>query len=329
VTIPQPPESTDPNQPGPVQPDANQTPAVPPVEPQPPQAPQYAQQQPQYAQQPQQYTQPQPGYGQQPPYGQQGYAQPGQQGYGQPGQQGYAQPGQPGYAPPTESLAIVGLITGILFWPAGIIISPIALSKIKKNGLGGRGLAIAGLILSIVGAIGTIGAIILSVISIALSAATVGTIIDQTDNFGENLGEVTSSVGVGEAAVTESGLSYTVNDIECGIGPVGESYSTVEPTGEFCRVGITFLNGSDEGEYFSGTNATGYIGTAEYTADSLATSYAALAEGETDETSYSEINPGIEVSTDLYFDVPEGTQLERVEFTSFMNPFDGSVEVVF
>ena len=54
-------------------------------------------------------------------------------------------------AAPTEGLAIAALITGLLFWPAGLIISPMALSRIKRNHTGGRGMAIAGLILSIVG----------------------------------------------------------------------------------------------------------------------------------------------------------------------------------
>lgn len=295
MTIPQPPESNDQNQP-PVPPE--QAPAVVPPAQSP--APQYAQQAPQYAQQPQ-------------------YAQPG---YPQPGQPPYA---QPGYGqPPTEGLAVAGLITGILFWPAGIIISPLALSKIKKTGNGGKGLAIAGLILSIIGALGTIAAIILTVVSFAIAGVAVGTAIDQ----GSDIGEVTSSVGVGEAAVTKSGLSYTVNDIECGIGEVGEDFSTTEPTGEFCRVGVTFLNGSDKSEYFSGT-ATGYIGSASYTDDSLAATYAAMAEGGIDDSSYTEITPGNEITTDLYFDVPAGSQLERIEFQSFANFLDGSVEVVF
>ena len=299
MTIPQPPEPTG-SQPDNSQPDAPQAPPayVPPAE---PHTSQYAQQQ---------YPQPTQQYAQQQPYGQPQYGQPG-----------YA---QPGYAQPTEGLAIAGLITGILFWPAGIIISPIALSKIKKTGNGGRGLAIAGLILSILGALGTIAGIIVFAISIAISAATIGTIANQT----ENLGEITSSVGVGEAAVTESGLSYTVNEMQCGIGEVGEDYSTTEPTGEYCRVSLTFLNGSDSSEYLTGT-ATGYIGSSQYSDDSLAATYAAMAEGKVDDSSYAEVTPGNEVTTDLYFDVPAGSELDRIEFQSFSSILDGSVEVVF
>ena len=63
-------------------------------------------------------------------------------------------------AAPTEGLAIAALITGLLFWPAGLIISPMALSRIKRNHTGGRGMAIAGLILSIVGLVCSIVAAI-------------------------------------------------------------------------------------------------------------------------------------------------------------------------
>jgi len=75
--------------------------------------------------------------------------------YTQPSQQNVQQ-----HPAPTEGLAIAALITGLLFWPAGLIISPMALSRIKRNHTGGRGMAIAGLILSILGLVGAIIALI-------------------------------------------------------------------------------------------------------------------------------------------------------------------------
>ena len=47
-------------------------------------------------------------------------------------------------------LAIVGFILAFVFSLAGLIVSLIALSQIKKTGERGRGLAIAGVIISIV-----------------------------------------------------------------------------------------------------------------------------------------------------------------------------------
>jgi peptidyl-prolyl cis-trans isomerase B (cyclophilin B) len=57
-----------------------------------------------------------------------------------------------GYPPPqqqsTNALAIVSLVCAFLFAPLGIIFGHISLSQIKKTGEEGRGLAIAGLVIS-------------------------------------------------------------------------------------------------------------------------------------------------------------------------------------
>lgn len=61
--------------------------------------------------------------------------------------------GTPGFEPTpqrTNTMAILGLIFAFVFSPLGILFSALGLSQIKKRREGGRGLAIAGLILSIV-----------------------------------------------------------------------------------------------------------------------------------------------------------------------------------
>ena len=91
-----------------------------------------------------------PGYG--PPAGAPGYGPPtGPPGYGQPA---YGQPGSgPGYGPgaKTNVLAIVSLVTTFLCSPVGLITGIIALSQIKKTREAGRGLALAGVIISSLG----------------------------------------------------------------------------------------------------------------------------------------------------------------------------------
>jgi peptidyl-prolyl cis-trans isomerase B (cyclophilin B) len=70
---------------------------------------------------------------------------------------GYGPP-PPGYGPPppgsrptgTNALAIVSLVAAFLCVPAGLVCGIIALSQIKKTGQDGRGLALAGTILSAV-----------------------------------------------------------------------------------------------------------------------------------------------------------------------------------
>ncbi|WP_227991638.1 DUF4190 domain-containing protein [Microbacterium sp. CBA3102] len=103
-----------------------------------------------------------------------GYAPPAQPGYGvapsQPGwgaapvQPGYSPPSAPGYpvvvSRPTSPLAVTSLVCGlagiVLFWAvipllasvAAVITGHMALGQTKRNpGIGGRGMAIAGLIL--------------------------------------------------------------------------------------------------------------------------------------------------------------------------------------
>ena len=55
---------------------------------------------------------------------------------------GYPQP------QPTNTLAIVSLVCAFLFAPLGIVFGHISLSQIKKTGEEGRGLAVAGLVIS-------------------------------------------------------------------------------------------------------------------------------------------------------------------------------------
>jgi hypothetical protein len=112
--------------------------------------PGYGQQPPSYPQEPLGYgQQPQPptgGYGQQPPsYGQPGYGQPG---YGQ--QYAPPPPGRPtnGMAVASLILGIVGLLTCGATSIVGVILGHIALSRIKRTGEEGQGMAMGGLVTS-------------------------------------------------------------------------------------------------------------------------------------------------------------------------------------
>lgn len=77
-----------------------------------------------------------------PPYG--AYPPPQYNPYGYPGPR------------PTNGMAIASLICAFLFAPLGIIFGHISLSQIKRTGEEGRGLAVAGLVISYVITIGTV-----------------------------------------------------------------------------------------------------------------------------------------------------------------------------
>jgi peptidyl-prolyl cis-trans isomerase B (cyclophilin B) len=71
---------------------------------------------------------------------------------------GYPQP------QPTNALAIVSLVCAFLFAPLGIIFGHISLSQIKKTGEEGRGLAVAGLVISYLITVLTVVVVLLSVL---------------------------------------------------------------------------------------------------------------------------------------------------------------------
>lgn len=82
--------------------------------------------------------------------------------------------GPPQYLPPpapkTEPMAIAGLILAFFMWPVGLVLSIIALRRTKAPGTG-RGLAIAGLIVSIVEGLATIALVVFLVV---LGSSVVG-----------------------------------------------------------------------------------------------------------------------------------------------------------
>ncbi|MFE0106398.1 DUF4190 domain-containing protein [Streptomyces sp. NPDC059009] len=135
MSIPPPPGPGSPQQPQPQQPQGGALPSYPSYPSHPDQSPYAGGQQ----------------HQQQMPYG---AAYPGQQPGGPPYQPwpGYYSPHS---APPVNGFAIASLVFGVLcFFPLiGLILGLVALSQIKKKGERGKGLAIAGNVLSSVGAV--------------------------------------------------------------------------------------------------------------------------------------------------------------------------------
>lgn len=86
------------------------------------------------------------------------YAGPGGPGPYGPGPYPYPQPA------PTNSMAIASLVCSFLFFPLGIVFGHISLSQIKRNSEEGRGLAIAGLVISYVITVMTIVAVVVSAV---------------------------------------------------------------------------------------------------------------------------------------------------------------------
>jgi hypothetical protein len=48
----------------------------------------------------------------------------------------------------TQPLSVWGFVLSFLFWPAGLVLSILAIRKVGREGGGGRGLAVAGVVIS-------------------------------------------------------------------------------------------------------------------------------------------------------------------------------------
>jgi len=81
--------------------------------------------------------------------------------------------GQPGYQPQkTNTMAILGLVFAFVFSPLGIVFSAIGLKQIKQRREGGRGLALAGLIISII-------SVVLGILFLVLAATVFSSAVEQ------------------------------------------------------------------------------------------------------------------------------------------------------
>jgi hypothetical protein len=222
--------------------------------------------------------------------------------------------------PPTEGLAIAALITGILFWPVGIILGFVALSKIKKTGAGGRIMAILGIVFGFLGLVATIIAIVAGILFARAAAATAAQIASDYDDTYGSYGEVQDSVAIGETGTTDEGIEFTVSAVECGIETVGPEDFGMEALGQYCRADLTVTNNSDESQYFSSSSATAFAGDTEYAADPSASFY-----DENAESYASELTPGQSSAEAVYFDIPDGETLTRLELAGTF--IGGVVEV--
>ncbi|MFJ2767698.1 DUF4190 domain-containing protein [Streptomyces sp. NPDC087300] len=153
--------------------------------------------------------------GPQGPHGQAPY-QNGQPpyGYGQPPYQQWPGPYSPYSRPPVNGFAIASLVLGILCCipGVGLILGLVGLSQIKKKGERGKGLAIAGSILSALGAV------------LLVLAVTTGTARDFVDGFREAARESRSAtfpVGKGgcfnvpDSDLGSTTYEYEIDEVPC------------------------------------------------------------------------------------------------------------------
>ena len=124
------------------------------------------------------------------------------------------------------------------------------------------------------------------------------------------------------ATVRDGKFAFTVRSVKCGIATVGTNpYLQEKAQGQFCAVALTVANIGDEPQSMFADNQYAFDDKArKYSANSMAS----MAD-ESSQVLWEEINPGNSVKGTVYFDMPKGAKLAKLELHDSM--FSGGVTV--
>lgn len=222
----------------------------------------------------------------------------------------------------TNGLAIWGFILSIFLPLIGLILSIVAVSQIKKTNEGGKGLAIAGIV---------IGSIllffqILFFIGIVNGAKNISTSTNTQSNSSQSSNSSSKPAEVAKIgqAVRDGKFEFTVTGFSCGQTSVGTNqYLTKQAQGQFCMLNLTIKNIGDQSQSLFSGNQKLLNGSTQYSADDTATMYAEPNGSTT--TWFNDINPGNSVSGTIVFDVPKGVTPTQAELHD--SSFSGGVKV--
>ena len=127
--------------------------------------------------------------------------------------------------------------------------------------------------------------------------------------------------GIGDT-VRDGKFAFTVRSIKCGIAKVGtDAYLSKKAQGQFCAVALTVKNIGDKSQMMFADNQYAFDAQGrKFSADSEASIY-----DDSSQVLWEEINPGNSVKGTVYFDVPKGVKLTKLELHDSM--FSGGVDV--
>lgn len=222
----------------------------------------------------------------------------------------------------SNGMATAGFVLSFFVPLLGIIFSVIGLSKSKDAGKG-KGLAIAGIIISIL-----IGLFQFTLI------AGLGSAIGSTVNEPDSSETITSTDSAGEAnnkslakigdKAKDGDVEFIVKKIKCGETKVGNEFLNEKAQGEYCRVTVSIKNNGDEATLISSSDLKLIDSKGrEFSADDTATLYA--SSDNAGNTWFDEINPGNKVEGDILFDVSKGAEITTAKFSSGL--FSSGVEI--
>jgi hypothetical protein len=135
--------------------------------------------------------------------------------------------GQPGYqAPKTNTMAILGLVFAFVFSPLGVVFSAIGLKQIKERREGGRGLALAGLIISII-------SIVLGILLIVLFATVLAPAVEKA---AQSESAASASSAAGASSDDANGVVAACQVIVPAVVDLQSDLSTVETPEDYASV---------------------------------------------------------------------------------------------
>lgn len=227
-------------------------------------------------------------------------------------------PVQPPAPTKTSALAIWGFILAIFLPLIGLILSIVAVTQIKRTHEGGKGLAIAGIV---------IGSIffffqIMFFASLANGVKT-ATTNSPSSSQSSNSSKPAEVAKIGQA-VRDGKFEFTVTAFSCGQTSVGTNqYLTKQAQGQYCMLNLTIKNIGDQAQSLFSGNQKLLNGSTQYSADDTATLYNQPSGSSS--TWFNDINPGNSVSGTIVFDVPKGVTPTQAELHD--SSFSGGVKV--
>ncbi len=182
------------------------------------------------------------------------------------GRPGHADAGYPPVSLKTNTMAILGLIFAFVFSPLGIVFSAIGLSQIKKRREGGRGLAMSGLILSIIFTlIGVLAAVFL--FAAVQEAAETGAIAEKQ-----------VAAPAEEPAEDPTGVLGACEVIAPALGEFDAAVATISTPEEYALL-VTDVRGTLEGAAAT-TSDPAFVADVQMMSDNLQLTADAVSNGE-------------------------------------------------
>ena len=122
--------------------------------------------------------------------------------------------------------------------------------------------------------------------------------------------------------VRDGKFAFTVTAVKCGIAQVGTNvYLTKKAQGQFCQVSLKVENVGNEAQMMFASN--------QYLFDTNGRKFSADPEAniydDTAKLMFENINPGNSIKGYVYFDVPKGTKVSKLELHDSM--FSGGITV--